>query len=131
MPGTWICSRQPRCAAGTLIVVVNNDAQQLLKKGRIVMPDRIRLRIVDAIGLVDDAVLAVGEGPSMADSLELVRRKYPQTLLEFCNGGDRGDATLPEDEILAAKINNIRMVFGVGGEIKVDSSSRLIEEYGL
>ncbi len=60
-----------------------------------------------------------------------MRAAYPATELEFCNGGDRTDVdTLPAEEIEAARRNDIRLRYGVGGFDKADSSSRINTELG-
>jgi glycerol-3-phosphate cytidylyltransferase/D-beta-D-heptose 7-phosphate kinase/D-beta-D-heptose 1-phosphate adenosyltransferase len=112
---------------GYLIVIVNNDQQQILKKGRLIQPAADRVRIVRALRVVDDAFEAVEDGPGMVESLDLVRSKYPQAELEFCNGGDRTDIdALPVDEVEAARRNNISLHYGVGGFDKADSSTRIL-----
>ena len=112
---------------GYLIVIVNNDKQQLLKKGRVIQGEEVRARIVRALRAVDDALIAVDDGPGIEHSLDAVRAAYPDTELEFCNGGDRspeGDA-VPAAEAASAERNRIAMLYGVGGIEKADSSSRI------
>lgn len=112
---------------GYLIVIVNNDAQQTLKKGRVIQHDVVRARIVGALRAVDDVIVAVDDGPSIARSLDAVRGAYPDTELEFCNGGDRKDIdSLPADEVESAQRNRISMHYGIGGYEKADSSTRLL-----
>ena len=122
-----------RARTGHLIVIVNNDEQQKLKKGRMIQPAEVRRRIVAALRCVDATYIAVETGPGMDRSLDLVRAEYPDTELEFCNGGDRSpDAdTLPADEIAAARRNRIALVYGVGGTEKADSSTRIIAALDL
>ena len=56
-------------------------------------------------------------------------RATPTTELEFCNGGDRSlAASLPDAEREAAARNTIELVYGVGGESKADSSTRIQAE---
>lgn len=116
-----------RARTGHLIVIVNNDAQQLLKKGRLIQSAEVRRRIVAALRVVDASYIAVEDGPAMDGSLDLVRADYPDTELEFCNGGDRSpDADeLPADEVAAAQRNRITLTYGVGGTEKADSSTRI------
>jgi cytidyltransferase-like protein len=113
--------------SGYLIVIVNNDAQQILKKGRIIQPAEDRLRIVRALRIVDAAYLAVEQGRGIDGSFDMIRAEYPDTEFEFCNGGDRADiATLPQEEIDSARRNDITLLYGVGGFDKMDSSSRIL-----
>jgi cytidyltransferase-like protein len=116
--------------SGYLIVIVNNDEQQLLKKGRIIQVQDIRARIVRALRCVDDVVVSVDDGPGLDRTFDVIRAAYPDTALEFCNGGDRrpdGD-TLPTDELAAAQRNDISLHYGIGGTNKADSSTRIMAE---
>jgi glycerol-3-phosphate cytidylyltransferase/D-beta-D-heptose 7-phosphate kinase/D-beta-D-heptose 1-phosphate adenosyltransferase len=116
-----------RSRSGYLIVIVNNDRQQVLKKGRLIQPEGARQRIVSALRVVDAVYLAVEDGAGIDGTFDLIRRDYPTTDLEFCNGGDRRDiAGLPTEEVAAAQRNKITLLYGVGGTEKADSSSRII-----
>ena len=112
---------------GYLVVIVNNDVQQVLKKGKVIQSEADRLRIVRSLRMVDDTLLAVEDGPGLDGSFDLLRAAYPDTELEFCNGGDRKDAdALPADERASADRNRITLRYGVGGFEKADSSTRLL-----
>lgn len=114
---------------GYLIVIVNNDKQQILKKGRVIQEDVHRARIVRALRVVDAVYLAVEDGPGIEQSFDVIRADYPDTELEFCNGGDRKDVdSLPGPEVAAAARNRISLHYGVGGVDKADSSSRIIAD---
>lgn len=115
--------------SGYLIVVVNNDRQQILKKGRVIQPAEVRERIVRALRMVDRVYVAVEDGPGIDGTFDMIRADFPDTDLEFCNGGDRRDiSNLPTEEIAAGARNNITMVYGIGGAEKADSSSRIVAE---
>jgi cytidyltransferase-like protein len=121
------CSRN-----GRLIVIVNSDVQQELKKGRVIQPAVDRLRVVRALRTVDTALIAIDTDNSVARTLAWVRAMHPDHVLEFCQGGDRRTANdLPEQEAEAARKHRIAVVYGVGGTEKADSSTRLIEAAGL
>jgi glycerol-3-phosphate cytidylyltransferase/D-beta-D-heptose 7-phosphate kinase/D-beta-D-heptose 1-phosphate adenosyltransferase len=112
-----------------LVVIVNNDQQQLLKKGRILMTEDDRLPIVAELRSVDEAFVAVDEDSTVVASLRRVRERYPDAELLFCNGGDRSSAgDVPSAETRLTDEIGLRMVYGVGGEDKADSSSRINEE---
>lgn len=112
---------------GYLIVVVNNDRQQVLKKGRVIQQEEIRARIVRALRVVDDVFIAVEDGPGIDGTFDLIRAAYPETELQFCNGGDRGSIdALPTEEAKAAARNDITLHYGVGGTDKADSSTRIL-----
>jgi glycerol-3-phosphate cytidylyltransferase/D-beta-D-heptose 7-phosphate kinase/D-beta-D-heptose 1-phosphate adenosyltransferase len=112
---------------GYLIVIVNNDRQQVLKKGRVIQEEEIRARIVRALRVVDDVYVAVEDGPGIDGTFDVIRSAYPDTELQFCNGGDRRNVDeLPVDEAKAAARNNITLYYGVGGTDKADSSTRIL-----
>ena len=113
--------------ADQLLVLVNNDEQQLMKKGRIIQSAEHRLEIVRALRVVDSAMVTVDTDPTVIASLIEVRKTYPDATLIFANGGDR---SRPEDvaEYETCKLHGIELRFGVGGEDKADNSTRITAE---
>lgn len=112
-----------------LIVIVNNDKQQLLKKGKIILDEKNRLRLMRAIRGVDQAVLSIDEEPSVINTLELIAKQHPGDEIIFANGGDRStDSVVPETEV--CEKYNIQMVFDAGGVQKSDSSTRINQATG-
>lgn len=115
--------------SGYLIVIVNNDRQQILKKNRIIQQEDVRARIVRALRVVDDVYVAVEDGPGIDGTFDAIRAAYPDTELEFCNGGDRRDLNdLPAEELAAAQRNDITLHYGIGGTDKADSSTRIMAD---
>ena len=53
-----------------LIVIVNNDKQQVLKKGKIILDEKNRLRLMRALKGVDQVVLSVDEDPTIIKTLD-------------------------------------------------------------
>jgi len=126
--GHLMLMEDARAEADRLVAVVNNDAQQRAKKGVEITSERDRLRLVLALRVVDEAFVAVDDGPGVGDSLRAVRQRYPDARIVFCNGGDRRRVTeIPEHESRACEESGIEMRFGVGGDDKTDSSSRILE----
>jgi cytidyltransferase-like protein len=117
-----------RAMAPHLLVIVNNDAQQLLKKGRILMTEDDRHAIVAELRCVDEAIIAVDQDPTVVASLRRVRELHPTAELLFCNGGDRSPSGDPAPEAVLADEIGLQMLYGVGGEDKADSSTRINEE---
>jgi cytidyltransferase-like protein len=111
-----------------LVVIVNNDKQQLLKKGRILMTEDDRHAIVAQLRCVDEAFVAIDDDPTVVASLRAIRSAYPEAELLFCNGGDRSPAGDPAPEAELADEIGLQMVYGVGGADKADSSTRINEE---
>lgn len=122
-----------------LIVIVNNDIHQMTKKGKIILDEQNRARLMGALRDVDEVIIGIDpEHPNWPsiETLRLVADKYPDDELIFANGGDRSDADrLPGPEGDLCIERGIKMVFGVGTEVrgfvKPDSSSRINQAVGL
>lgn len=116
-----------------LICVVNNDKQQILKKGKIILDEDNRTRLMRALRDVDEVVLSIDEDPTQIKTLEMLAKKYDQDELIFANGGDRdSEKVIPESDICHQY--NIKTVFGIGtdirGHVKPDSSTRINQATG-
>ena len=121
---------EARSLTGYLVVIVNNDAQQVLKKGKVIQTLDDRLRIVRALRVTDDALGAVDQDATVRETLRLVRERYPDAALTFANGGDRSQrSAVAEADVCEAL--GIALRFAVGGETKADSSSRINAIQGL
>lgn len=116
-----------RDITGRLIVIVNNDIQQVAKKGKAITPEDQRLLLVKAMRVVDEAIVSLDNDNSVTKTLTAIRLSHPSAPLYFCNGGDRADPEgIPANEAGICRELNIEMRFGVGGTEKLDSSSRLL-----
>lgn len=112
-----------------LVVVVNNDRQQVIKKGKVILTETSRARLLRALRAVDEVIISIDEGPAVIKTLEFIAMQYPDDELVFVNGGDRrNEQEVPESDV--AKQYNIELVFGVGGTSKVDSSTRINQALG-
>jgi len=112
-----------------LIVVVNNDVQQVIKKDKVILTEQNRARLMNAIKHVDEVVIAIDSDPPVIKTLEMIAKKYPDDELIFANGGDRDSVkAIPEGEVCGKY--HIKMVFGVGGNEKADSSTRINQALG-
>ncbi|HET6746738.1 MAG TPA: adenylyltransferase/cytidyltransferase family protein [Candidatus Saccharimonadales bacterium] len=114
-----------------LIVIVNNDVQQVIKKDKIILPEQNRMRLMAALRDVDEVVLAIDQDPPVTKTLEKIAKQYPNDEIIFANGGDRVDPNaLPGLEAAMCEQLGIAMVFGVGGDQKADSSTRINQALG-
>lgn len=117
-----------RAMGDKLIAIVNNDKQQLLKKGKIILDEKNRLRLMRALRDVDQVVLSIDEDPTQIKTLEMIAIQHPGDELIFANGGDRNsESAIPETEV--CKRYNIEMRFDAG-EGKPDSSTRINQATG-
>lgn len=113
-----------------LVVIVNNDLQQKKKKGKVILPQQDRLRIVKALSIVDEACVAIDDDSSVKKTIESIAVKNQQFNLIFANGGDRNQPSdIPEVDV--CKDHKIQLMFGVGGSTKRDSSTRINTDLGI
>lgn len=103
-----------------LIVIVNNDHQCVLKKGRPFMKEQDRLKIISALKVVDGAFLSIDKDKSVCNSLEKIRPNI------FANGGDRNLKEIPETKVM--KKYGIEMVDGLGDKIRSSSDLTGLKE---
>lgn len=101
-----------------LIVIVNNDWQATLKKGKSFMNELDRLKIVSSLKCVDEVYLSIDKDKSVCESL---RDLAPDI---FAKGGDRTSDEIPESVVCREK--NIKIIDGLGDKIR--SSSLIIEQ---
>ncbi len=114
-----------------LVVIVNNDVQQVIKKDKVILDENNRARLIRALRDVDDVVIAVDREPPVIDTLRTIANnpKYKDDELVFANGGDRdSEKVIPETEV--CREYGIEMVLGVGGTDKADSSTRINQALG-
>ena len=103
-----------------LIVIVNNDYQSNLKKGKSFMNELDRVEIVKALKLVDEVFLSIDKDRTVCKSLEKLKPDI------FANGGDRSTEEIPEAEVCMNF--NIKMIDGLGDKIRSSSELTGIKE---
>ena len=102
---------------GDVIVVANSDSWLFRKKGFVFMEWERRVEILNAI----KGVVLVDSVDDSDDTVcEAIRRLKPTY---FANGGDRGKSNTPEQSVCEEL--GIELLWGIGGEEKLDSSSEL------
>ena len=100
-----------------LIVILNNDEQAKLKKGKSFMKLEERKKILEALKCVDEVFVSIDLDPSVCKSLEAIKPDI------FAKGGDRFIHEIPESGI--CEKCGIKIVDGLGD--KIQSSSELIK----
>jgi cytidyltransferase-like protein len=111
-----------------LIVGLNSDEWLTRKKGQPFMPWQERASIVANLQVVDRVINFDDSDNSANDAIRKVREIFPNQEIIFANGGDRTKENIPEMDLLK-KYLNLRFVFGVGGENKLNSSSWILREW--
>ena len=108
-----------------LVVIMNNDNWLNKKKGYSFMSENERKEILEAIKGVDEVVITSHapntEYMSVCGELEKIRPDI------FANGGDRFKDNIPE--VAVCESIGCKMVFGLGQDGKVQSSSWLLKRF--
>ena len=102
---------------GSVIVVANSDEWLMRKKGFVFMPWEERAMILREIkGVVMVAAVDDSDG-TVCNAIRMMRPDF------FANGGDRGKSNTPEQDVCEEL--GIDMLWGIGGDYKMNSSSDL------
>jgi len=96
-----------------LIVIINNNDQCVLKKGKPFMDEKDRMEIVRAIKWVDEVFLSIDTDATVCKSLESIKPNI------FTNGGDRHNTEIPES-VVCIKYG-IELLDGLGKKIRSSS----------
>jgi cytidyltransferase-like protein len=111
--------KKSKLIANKLIVIVNNDEQAILKKGKPFMPVDERIKIIEELKCVDYVFKSIDLDRTVCKTIETL---IPVPTF-FCNGGDQNNNTIPEKEICDKLGIELRDGFGE----KIQSSSWLIK----
>jgi len=112
--------KQAKALGDYLVVIVNNDHQASLKKGKAFMPGVERVKVIEAMRMVDKVVLSVDTDRTVRETIRTIE---PRPHI-FANGGDQTNQSIPETEV--CKELGITLVDGLGD--KIQSSSWLIKK---
>jgi cytidyltransferase-like protein len=102
-----------------LWVIVNNDEQAKLKKGKSFMTQNERIKIMNSLKYVDKVFLSIDKDRSVCKSLKTLKKLHPEHNFIFANGGDVTNETCREYEI--CKELGIKMVDKLGEKIQSSS----------
>ena len=78
-----------------LMVIVNNDHQAQLKKGKAFMPAKERMKIIEELKCVDYVFESIDQDRTVCETLRSIEPKPDY----FCNGGDQNNNTIPETDV--------------------------------
>ena len=109
---------------GLVYVIVNSDAQSLLKKKFSFVPEQDRLAVMGALRYVDAVFLSIDTDRTVCKTIEWICQNAPVKPTHFANGGDvTASAPCPEEPVCRA--HGIELVYGLGD--KIQSSSWILE----
>ena len=103
-----------------LVVIVNNNYQCELKKGKPFMDEKDRVIIVSNLKNVDEVFLSIDKDKTVSASLEKIKPDI------FANGGDRKNYEIPESVI--CKKYDIKIIDGLGEKIRSSSDLTGLKE---
>ena len=103
-----------------LVVIVNNNYQCELKKGKPFMDGKDRVIIVSNLKNVDEVFLSIDNDKTVCASLEKIKPDI------FANGGDRKNYEIPESVI--CKKYDIKIIDGLGDKIRSSSDLTGLKE---
>tara|TARA_Y100000034_G_scaffold29868_1_gene36387 strand:+ start:89 stop:511 length:423 start_codon:yes stop_codon:yes gene_type:complete len=115
------CMELSKPLGDKLIIILNNDHQCSLKKGKPFMPQEERKKIVESIKYVDEVFISIDKDKSVCKSIKAVAEKYKGHEIIFAKGGDRFSDEIPEAKV--CKEYRIKIVDNLGK--KIQSSSNL------
>ena len=110
--------RLARKLGNRLVVILNNDEQAVLKKGKSFMSEYGKRSVLEALEMVDEVFVSVDKDKSVCESLRVIKPDV------FAQGGDRFSYEVPERKV--CRELNIKVVDSLGK--KIQSSSKLISE---
>ena len=103
-----------------LVVIVNNNYQCELKKGKPFMDEKDRVTIVSNLKNVDEVFLSIDKDKTVCASLKKIKPDI------FANGGDRKNYEIPESVI--CKKYDIKIIDGLGEKIRSSSDLTGLKE---
>ena len=107
-----------------LFVIVNNDHQRALKASKEFQEEKERVFIVSNIKSVDHCILSIDQDRTVCKTIEKIALDFGSKYeLNFANGGDQNNNTIPERSICDQM--GIKLVEGLGD--KIQSSSWLLK----
>ena len=115
---------QAKALADELFVIVNNDSQRILKGSKEFQKEQERIFIVSNIKSVDHCILSIDQDRTVIKTIEKISQDFGKEYdLNFANGGDQNNNTIPERPICDQM--GISLIDGLGD--KIQSSSWLLD----
>jgi D-beta-D-heptose 7-phosphate kinase/D-beta-D-heptose 1-phosphate adenosyltransferase len=107
-----------------LVVGVNSDEWLIRKKGKAFMPIHERQAVVQSIKYVDYVIRFDDNDDSAIMLLKIIKQTWPNDNIIFANGGDRNESNNRE-----ISVKDVEFVYGVGGSMKLNSSSKILHDW--
>tara|TARA_B100000927_G_scaffold242135_1_gene203804 strand:- start:5102 stop:5881 length:780 start_codon:yes stop_codon:yes gene_type:complete len=111
-----------------VIVLLNNDEWLIEKKGKPFMSQEQRKEILEEFESISKVIIQKSNEKSSSKAIQEFAYKNERKNICYCNGGDRSNIENIREAEICKKLN-IDLIFGVGGEEKIESSSELTKNY--
>ena len=114
---------------GNLVIGLNSDEWLTRKKGKPFLNIRERREIMSSLSGVISVIEFDDSDNSACDAIEVCLSRFKKSRIVFVNGGDREQTNTPEYK----EYKNHPLVsfkFGVGGSNKLNSSSKILYDWG-
>jgi len=123
--------REAKKLGNVLVVGVNSDEWLARKKGQAFMNVNERVSIIKSLEMVDAVIVFNDVDGTAKDAIRYCLDSYSDSTIVFGNGGDRSKTNIPEMEIhtTSEESKRLKFEFGVGGEHKMNSSSKILTEW--
>jgi len=105
---------------GKLVVILNNDYQCVLKKGKPFMREVERAEILRAIKYVDEVFISIDKDESVCESIRAISPDI------FAKGGDRFSYEVPEAKV--CRELGIEIIDSLGKKLQSSSSLTGLKE---
>ncbi len=108
-----------------LFVLLNSDAWLRKKKGKQFLNFDDRKLIIENLNFVNEVIgFEDDKQGSCINGLKIIKQRFPKDEILFTNGGDRTAKNIPE-----MTLDGINFIFGVGGDKKLNSSSKILKDW--
>ena len=111
-----------------VIVLLNNDEWLIKKKGKPFMNEDQRKEILEEFKSISEVIIQKSSDKSSSLAIEEFAKNNPKKRICYCNGGDRDSIKNIHEAEICKKLG-VNLEFGVGGEEKIESSSKLTKNY--
>ena len=91
------------------------------------MPSSDRIEIIKHLKMVEGVFLFNDRDDTAIEAINNAKMLYPNSVIIFCNGGDRTADNIPELDHFKND-SSVEFAFRVGGD-KINSSSKLLKNW--
>jgi len=120
------CMELSKKLGDKLVIILNNDNQCSMKKGKPFMPQEERKKIIESLKFVDEVLVSIDKDKSVCESIKTIAEKYKGNDIIFAKGGDRFSSEIPE--AIVCKELGIKVVDNLGRKIQSSSNLTGLEE---